>query len=282
MDPGVGHALLVALGYQGARIWPSPPLHAVEAETLASCPAGARVPPARRQRPDDETGTPSRSLTSSVASARPLCCSSRPMRVDAQLAPLRGILPSVVAHPRPDTYGLHLFSRFPLSTRRSASSSTGTCPRSHGVRLPSAPCRLPRHAPETPPLQDTARRDAELLLTAREVRTTTGSPSIVAATSRFRLVAHDPMLQAVGGLLDPRIGRGPYPTFHADWPLLRWPLDPVFFAGVRPDGSRHPRPHRVRSSPGPRGALPRARHGKPAGSTPAGPDGLGTGPRGHP
>jgi hypothetical protein len=37
------------------------------------------------------------------------------------------------------------------------------------------------------------------------------------------------LFEDLSGTIDPRIGRGFYPTFHAQHVLLRWPLDHVFY-----------------------------------------------------
>jgi endonuclease/exonuclease/phosphatase (EEP) superfamily protein YafD len=76
---------------------------------------------------------------------------------------------------------------------------------------------------------DTDMRDAELLLVAAEVEKLGDVPVIVAGD--FNDVAWSRtthLFQRLGGLLDPRVGRGLFNTFDARSFLLRYPLDHVF------------------------------------------------------
>lgn len=227
-------AMLSAFALQAARMWPYTPLHAVQVERLAvpDCPRPSRLSllTANVLMTNRESGP----LLDLIGRLDPdlVLLAETAAWWDEQLAPVQARYPHRIASPRDDTYGLHLFSRFPLVEPRVRFLIDGYVPSIRtGLRLPSGDL-VDFHGvhPKPPPLQDTARRDAELLITAREVRETTRAPSIVAGDLNDVAWSRTTRLfQKIGGLLDPRVGRGFYPTFNANWPLLRWPLDHVFF-----------------------------------------------------
>lgn len=77
--------------------------------------------------------------------------------------------------------------------------------------------------------EDSDMRDAELLLVADEVKELGGEPVIVAGDFNDVAWSHTTHLfQRIGGLLDPRVGRGLFNTFDTTSRILRYPLDHVF------------------------------------------------------
>ena len=220
-----------ALAWQLFGIWPYTPFHPIQAKAASVCDDKSRV----------------RLLVSNVlidnrnsSAVLDLVEDMDPDIVllvetdswwDGQLAPLKDVYPHVVAYPLENSYGIHLFSRFPLIDPKVRFLVEEDVPSiKTGLTLPSG-ARIDFYGihPKPPPHQDTDERDAELLIVGKEVREE-AQPSIVAGDMND--VAWSPtntLLQEISGLLDPRIGRGPHATFTADWPLLRWPLDHVFF-----------------------------------------------------
>lgn len=77
--------------------------------------------------------------------------------------------------------------------------------------------------------EDSDKRDAELMLVAKEVKKLGDVPVLVAGDLNDVAWSRSTHLfQKIGGLLDPRVGRGFFSTFDTRNRLLRFPLDHVF------------------------------------------------------
>lgn len=152
---------------------------------------------------------------------------------DSQLAVLEKDYPFSIRRPQDNTYGMHMFSRLELKDAQLRFLVEDDVPSIHArVRLKSgAWFDLYAVHPKPPrPSQDTEERDAELLLVGKAVKRY-GQPAIVAGDLNDVAWSHTTSLfQKISGLLDPRIGRGLYSTFHARYPGMRWPLDHIFHA----------------------------------------------------
>lgn len=93
--------------------------------------------------------------------------------------------------------------------------------------------------------EDSRKRDAELVLVANEVAEASGRAHIVAGDFNDVAWSHTTRLfERLSGLKDPRVGRGLFSTYHARYPMLRYPIDQVFvsegFATARLDRVRIP------------------------------------------
>ena len=155
---------------------------------------------------------------------------------DEQTRVLEADYPHHVRVPIDNTYGMLLYSRVPLEDSEVrylveddvpsiwTAALIGDGDEQRRVNLVFIHPRPPR--PDIQ--QDSDTRDAELVLVAREVEEL-GRPVVVAGDLNDVAWSRTSRLfQKISELLDPRIGRGLYSSFHAEYPFLRWPLDHVF------------------------------------------------------
>jgi len=152
---------------------------------------------------------------------------------ESRLDTLRDVLPHAVRCPLDNLYGMHVYSRLPLHDTEIRYLVQDDIPSVHATLELDGGRRIVLHAlhprPPSPTEADSsAERDAELVVVGRAAEAAT-LPVIVAGDLNDVAWSRTTRLfRKLSGLLDPRIGRGMYNTFHAKLPGLRWPLDHLF------------------------------------------------------
>jgi endonuclease/exonuclease/phosphatase (EEP) superfamily protein YafD len=150
-----------------------------------------------------------------------------------ELAPLAKDYPHTVSCPLDNAYGMMLFSKLKLIDPQLKFLIEDDIPSIHtSVELRSGDiiklyCLHPRPPAPQESLRSTE-RDAELLMVGRLTNIHDDPTIICGDLNDVAWSRTTKLFQKISGMLDPRIGRGLYSSFHADHPLIRFPLDHVF------------------------------------------------------
>lgn len=141
--------------------------------------------------------------------------------------------PHTVLRPQDNTYGMTLYSRLELIDPSVRFLVQDDIPSIHTrVKLPSGKevemrCLHPRPPFPTEDERSTE-RDVELLIVGKESKKLDRPIIVLGDLNDVAWSRTNYLFQDISGLLDPRIGRGFYHTFHAKLPLIRFPLDHFF------------------------------------------------------
>ena len=149
------------------------------------------------------------------------------------LSVLNAKYPHRVAVPLDNTYGMHLYSKLPLDQARARYLLEPDIPSIRArVQLKSGEWVHLYVVHPRPPVpghaDDSRERDAEIIMVGREARDAKGGVIVAGDFNDVAWSGTTALFQEVSGFLDPRRGRGFYNTYHAKYPLFRWPLDHIF------------------------------------------------------
>jgi len=151
-----------------------------------------------------------------------------------QLAEFATTHPHTVWQPQENYYGMLLFSRLDLSDSQVKFLVQEDIPSIHTEarlgdgRTIQLHCLHPRPPSPNAKTERSTERDAELLIVARQLENV-DVPTIVLGDLNDVAWSHTTTLfTRISGLLDPRVGRGFYNSFHTRYPFLRFPLDHLY------------------------------------------------------
>ena len=156
-------------------------------------------------------------------------------RWDTQTSQLKNTYPYCVKVPLENTYGMLLYSKLELVDTLVKYLVEKDIPSIHTKIILNNGMEVQLYAVHpTPPVPNenprSTERDKELLLVADLAK---ASPIPVIVIGDLNDVAWSyttELFLKMSGLLDPRRGRGFYNTFHAHYPVLRFPLDHAFIS----------------------------------------------------
>lgn len=151
----------------------------------------------------------------------------------AQMSPIEPLFPHRVFVPQDNLYGMHLYSRIPLRNTEISFLVDPEIPSIHTSAHLTQDVIVRMHflhpTPPSPTENDeSTERDVELLMVAKSLKDEE-APAIVAGD--LNDVGWSPttrMFRKLSGMLDPRVGRGMFSSFHAKHWFARWPLDHFF------------------------------------------------------
>ncbi len=152
---------------------------------------------------------------------------------EEQLNQIEHEYPFTIKQSLENSYGMHVYSKYELLETEINFLVEDDVPSMKAYAVLPSGQKVKIHflhpAPPSPTEnEESTERDAELLIIAKEVSKkdepviVTGDMNDVAWSFTTRL------FRKISGLLDPRIGRGMFSTFHADYAIIRWPLDHLF------------------------------------------------------
>lgn len=150
-----------------------------------------------------------------------------------QLDQLAGDYPYIIQCPLENLYGMHVYSKLPLDDAKLRFLVEPDVPSMHAIVILPSGTKVRVHflhpAPPSPTENDESiERDAELLVVAKNVADETLPVIVAGDLNDVAWSATTRLFRKISGLLDPRVGRGMYNSFHAGQPLVRWPLDHLF------------------------------------------------------